>query len=58
MSRYSLLKAALAYLTAEWLSCEDFADDENPMPCAKAIRACRASQMREGSFDAFELLSF
>lgn len=30
MSRYSLLKAALAYLTAEWLACEDFADDDNP----------------------------
>lgn len=55
MSRYSLLKAALAYLTAEWLAVEDFADEENPMPSAKAIRACRASQMRDESFDAFEL---
>ena len=55
MSRYSLLKAALAYLTAEWLSCEDFAAEDNTMPSAKAIRACRASQMREECFDAFDL---
>ena len=57
MSRYSLLKAALAYLTAQWLAVGDFANEDNPMPSAKAIRACRASQMREECFDAFELPS-
>lgn len=55
MSRFTLLKAALAYLAAEWLACEDFADEENPMPSSRDIRACRASQMREECFNAFEL---
>ena len=53
--RFTVLRAALAYLTAEWLACDDFADEENPKPSARAIRACRASQMREQSFDAFNL---
>jgi hypothetical protein len=53
--RFKLMRAALAYLTSEWLACEDFADEENPMPSARAIRACRASQMREQCFNAFDL---
>lgn len=48
MSRFAILRAALRYLTAEWL-----ADDEcSATP--REVRRCRAEQMRCESFDGFE----
>lgn len=55
--RFTILRVALAYLTAEWLA-EGQYDPDAPAPTAKEIRACRADQMREGCFDAFELDSY
>lgn len=52
--RFTMLRAALAYLTAEWLAEGQF-DPDAEAPTAREIRACRASQMREESFDAFDL---
>jgi hypothetical protein len=52
--RFAPLRAALAYLTDEWLAEGQF-DPDAEAPTAREIRACRASQMRDESFDAFNL---
>lgn len=45
---YSILRATLEFLTAEWLA------DEECTASAREVRRCRAEQMRCESFDLFE----